>query len=110
MFSLWRITLTPDYKCAKISISFSFSRSIFPPCHKCAFLKHTNIIFDCFRLEVVCHSRDFFLLPIFYIDFFLKVRKSFTISGPDTIRNVSYISVQKHSYGYHFIISLHFAK
>lgn len=76
IFSLWRMALTPDYKCAKTSISSSVSRSKFPPCHKCAFLKHTNIIFGCFRSEVVCNLRDFFPLPVFYTDFFLKVRKS----------------------------------
>lgn len=45
--SLWRITLTSGYRCAKISISLSVLRSKLPQCHKCVFLKQTNIIFDC---------------------------------------------------------------
>lgn len=99
--------MTSDQKCAKISISFSVSRIQFPQCHKCAFLRQTNIIFDYFRLDVVCNLRDIFL-PVFQTYFFLKIRlrKSLTISGLDTIRNIPCISVQTHSYCYHFIINL----
>lgn len=89
--------LTSGYRCAKINIRLAVASSKLPQCHKCAFLKQTNIIVDC-------------LLHRFPYEK-VRLRTPLTISGLDTIRNVSCISVQKHSYSYHFYYKpLHFAE
>lgn len=95
--------MTSGYKCAKISISLSISRSKFPQCHECAFLKQTNIMFDCFRLEAVCNLRDIFPC-LLDISLFESLTQKVFNHFQTRYHKVSYISAQKHTQSYHFII------
>lgn len=88
---LWRKMLgLLAIKCEKISISLSVLRSKLPQCHKGAFLKQTNTVFNCFCLEGACNLRDFLTSALFlmYNSSWKSDLETLIISGLDTIRNV----------------------